>query len=627
MKTYNIKMKKTLLTGCALALFTAGTIFSCNVMDTQPFTSYNDDIVWGSKVTADAFVNGVINNVMNGYINGNQTTWEERTNNVVHNNGTGSFVRDEIDRYDGSGGFGNFGVIRSCNLIIEKAAEYNGHGLSENESKEFVAKGKLLRALTYYQQARTMGRFVWVDRTLSPADTANGGLMMSTTQTTTESYTYITNDIQAAIPDLPETAPGGALHKNVARAFLSEVALQAAAYETNVAKRKEWLSLAIAAANSVTNGTLADDYGSIFNEEAPNHAEIIFAVYRDKANTITQNIAPLMNLVPLTDNDRITMNGCEPMFQTNGGAPFFGWLWWAPTQNLVDAYDVIDASTNKAVKWSESTQFRNSVRLSDAIPDWTTDGERGDVVYSGEVTAADASVSSLMYENRDARFYETFLYDGITYRNEEIRLTVRGNLWRKVNGGLGPHIGTTNYYIIKGVYKVEPRVAANIPINYHFVVMRYGRVLLNKAEAILWLAGMGESNYSEAAAICNQLRSVHGKMPPAEVASLEEAWKLYIKERRIELVMENDFYWSLLRWGKHGGYANNGVPPGGKMMELTVSPTYIEIANDRKSFYVGRVTHGSSHVRNFREERRYLLPIPQGQIERNPNLGPNNPGW
>lgn len=51
-----------------------------------------------------------------------------------------------------------------------------------------------------------------------------------------------------------------------------------------------------------------------------------------------------------------------------------------------------------------------------------------------------------MYNNRDARFYGTFAYDGCTWWNEDIYMTVNGNLWRKSNGGLGPHMGLTNYY-------------------------------------------------------------------------------------------------------------------------------------------------------------------------------------
>ena len=602
-------------------------VASCNVLDTQPFETYDEATVWGSKSTADAFVTGTISNVMYGYVNGNQTTWEERTGNAVHSNGGIGFVREQIDRYSDDGGLGDFGNIRRCNLIIEKAAEYTGQGLSDADSKDLIAKGKLLRALLYYRQARTMGRFVWVDRVLAPADTASNGMMMPTTKTTTESYTYILNDLDAAIPDLPTSVKAGELSRNMAYALKSEIALQAAAYETDVAKKKEWLKASIAAADAVEGASLGTSYGNIFNEKDPYSSEIIFAIYRDKANTNTDAIAPLQNVMPNTNNDNLVKNGCGPLFQTNGGQPFIGWLWWAPTQNLVDGYEVIDEATGQGVVWSESTQFKNNVTLvQGAAPDWAIDQEKAEVLFYGN-TKGDKLINELMYSNRDARFYDTFVYDGTTWWNEDIHLTVNGNLWRKVNGGLGPHMGLTNYYWRKGVYNVEPRVLAGTPTDYHYVVTRYGRVLLNKAEAILWLAGMGEGNYADAVAICNQTRTVHGKLPAKQVNNLQEAWNFYKQERRCELPMENDYYWTLLRWGKHGGYANNGVAPGGKIAGFTEIPTYVEITNDRKSFYVGKVTHGDNDIREFREDRRYLLPIPQGQIDRNANLGPQNPGW
>ncbi len=618
-----MKLKNIITMSVALIL----GITSCNVLDTQPFEIYDEETVWGSKSTADAFVSGTINNVMSGYVNGEQTTWEERTNNAVHSNGGNSIVKEQIDRYDGSGGFGDFGNIRSCNLIIEKATEYLGKGLSEVESKELVAKGRLLRALLYYRQARTMGRFVWVDRVLAPADTVDNGLMLPTTKSTTESYTYILNDINAAIPDLPTEVKSGDLSRNVALAFKSEIALQAAAYETDMIKKKQWLKEVIAAADAIEGVSLSSDYGGMFNEKDRYSSEIIFAVYKDKATTNTDHIATLQNVLPNTNNDNLVKNGCGPLFQTNGGQPFIGWLWWAPTQNLIDAYDVIDEETGEGVKWNETSQFKNNVNVVEGqAPNWAVESEQAEVLFYGDVKT-DKSITDIMYNNRDARFYDNFVYDNSTYWNEEIRTTVNGNLWRKVNGGLGPHIGLTNYYWRKGVYNVEPRVYAGTPTDYHFVVTRYGRVLLNKAEAILWLAGLGEGDFTEAVSICNETRTIHGKLPAATVNSLEEAWLLYMKERRCELPMENDFYWTLLRWGKHGGFANDGEKPSGKIKEFVTSPTYIEITNDRKSFYVGKVTWGDNDIREFREDRRYLLPIPQGQIDRNPNLGPQNPGW
>lgn len=636
-----MNMKK--ITYISLILFLVSLV-SCQVLDTEPLESYDEATVWGSKYTADAFVNGTIGSVMNGYTSGNATDWEERTTNSVGVGWQVPLNQGLETRESNLGGFGRFGEIRRCNLIIEKATEYKDKGLNESESNELVAKGKLLRALLYYQQARTMGRIVWVDKVLQPADTIAEGLLLPTTKSTTETYTYILNDIKEAIPHLPLKAQPGELNQNVAYAFQSEIALQAAAYEPDEKLQKEWLNLVVTAADAVTASgqtSLSSNYGDMFNDKNPLSSEIIFAIYRDRSNTRVDGIPQLMNMVPNTNNDRIDQyaNAREELklqpgddltyFKTHGGAPFGAWLWWGPSQNLVDAYDVIDDATGEAVAWNESSQFLNSVDITESTPpEWVFKDEKHLVHYSAKLKpGASKNISQLMYENRDKRFYETIVHDGDIWNEEDIRTTIRGNLWRYVNKGLGPHMSVTNYFFRKGLYDIQPRIQYGESSDYHFVVMRYARVLLNKAEALLWLSGMGQNNIAEAVSICNETRTTHGNLPASQVSTLEDAWKLYMKERRVELTLENDYYWSLLRWGKHGGYANYGMVPSGKIKEFTTPATYIEITNNRQEMYVGEIEFLNHNVRRFDETRRYLLPIPQGQINRNPNLGPQNPGW
>lgn len=614
-------------------LFTALLgISSCDVLDTKSFIILDDDTVWGTKSSADAFVNGTIKSVMEGYINSHQITWENNTTNSVNNQGSSSLAKELYTRYDNDkiNELDYFGTIRKCNQIITKAEEYRSKGLSDADADELIAKGKALRAITYFKQARTIGRFVWVDRVLTPADTLNNGLMLPTTKSTTESYTYLIKDLKEAVTHLPDVVKSGELTRNTGYAFLSEVALQAAAYETDAAKKKEWLQESINAADKVIqsgNHALATDYGNIFNEKDRFSSEIIFALYRDQSNTSMQDIDPIQQTFPNISNALLTQAGNGPLFDEAGnGRVFQGWLSHTPTQSLVDAFEVIDQSTGKAVRWNESSQFRNNFETSNTAPAWTVDSEKEEVLYSGK-SITGQKVSDIIYANRDKRFYGTFVYDEDTYFNEYISMVVHGNLWRKAEGTFGRHIGVTNYVWRKGVYTIAP-IYASTQTDYHFVVMRYARVLLNKAEALLWLAGMdGSGSISEAVSLCNQTRTIHGGLPESDASNLEQAWKLYQTERRCELTMENDYYWTLLRWGKHGGYANEGRSAGGKIAELATAPTYIEIASDRLSFYVGKVTFSDNDNRQFDENRRYLLPIPQKQIERNPNLGPNNPNW
>ena len=84
-------------------------------------------------------------------------------------------------------------------------------------------------------------------------------------------------------------------------------------------------------------------------------------------------------------------------FKTNGGQPFIGWLWWAPTQNLVDMYDVLDEETGKGVAWYESSQFKNNVSVTEGqAPDWAVESEKAEVLYYGNVKG-DRTVSDIMY--------------------------------------------------------------------------------------------------------------------------------------------------------------------------------------------------------------------------------------
>ena len=53
----------------------------------------------------------------------------------------------------------------------------------------------------------------------------------------------------------------------------------------------------------------------------------------------------------------------------------------------------------------------------------------------------------------------------------------------------------------------------------------------------------------------NKTRVDHGGLPElSKSISLEEAWKEYKRERRVDLVSEGDRYWTVLRWGRQRGW-------------------------------------------------------------------------
>ena len=303
----------------------------------------------------------------------------------------------------------------------------------------------------------------------------------------------------------------------------------------------------------------------------------------------------------------------------------------APSQDMVDDYLVIDQLTNQAVRWNESTQFKNSAKTVplSAVTDMALDPKELNENYSRAYESTDGTwLNELMYENRDKRFYASIVYDSCEFYNETVTMCKQGNLYRSARGSFGnKHMPLTNYIWRKGIYDVSPRIFVGVPTDYHYVIFRYGRALLNKAEALLCMAKDEPSKLAEAVATLNQTRTAHGGLPASTASTLADAWNDYKIERHVDLALEGDYFWSLLRWGKYGYEANHGKAPNEVIDELNRPATFVEITKDRQRMFTG-VVGFTNDQREFRV-RRYLFPIPQGQINANSALSDSdqNPGW
>ncbi len=151
-------------------------------------------------------------------------------------------------------------------------------------------------------------------------------------------------------------------------------------------------------------------------------------------------------------------------------------------------------------------------------------------------------------------------------------------------------IGT---YLIKGSYWASPE---------NRIVLRYADILLCRAEA---LAQLGQSD--QAIRIVNQIRS-RAKQSMASISNYEsaygvrinisnyngaytkdEALKIVKMERRLEMGMEYERFFDLVRWGE---------------AEQVLNKYYAEEANDCSIY-------GAAH---FTKNKNEYLPIPYSQI-------------
>lgn len=625
-------MKTKYLLALVLGFGMAAT--SCSdFLDSEPSESYSEDLVWGSPSNIQSFIYGRLSTALGMYRG--FSSWErDYTNNMVNSLGNcpGQALGSISVGSDYSGVNGYFGHIRSCNMIIEKCA--NSDVLTESQKAEFVAYGKLLRAMTYYRFAKMNGKFIWVDKVLDE----NADFNLPLTKSIAESYSYVLGDLRDAIPALPLTSMNGVPNRNFANALLSEVCLTAAAYTNDATSLQNGKSLyqeAIDAVDAIQGVSLDPDYGSMFNENGATSNEILLAQYWSEENT-TLSGTSMQTIVANIPNAQLVANNCSPLWTVNDRVLFEAWGDNWPSQNLVDAYLVIDAEDGVAKPWNETSQWLNNTHEVDqatafsayTYPNCTApydDRSADEIFLKGyQVNSDDIDISALMYNNRDARFGASLIYNGQEFYGETMYTFYHGNFNRYSRDPYGEYAPIANYGMRKGVYtNVSPRFIYDIYTAYHEVISRYGRALLNKAEAQLRL-----NKVAEAVETFNQTRTIHGKLPASTAATLADAWTDYKRERRVELFWEGDWYFSLLRWGMYGGEANHGNPSQGNIPELNEAANYIEINRELNTAMIQSMSH-QNDMRFFEVPKRYLFPIPQGLINANTAVteADQNPGY
>lgn len=563
------------------------------LLDTKPYDKYTEDLVWNNEKLAQGFIYNTQNSVLKEYyltplenkkFSGSAN--DDLSDNMIVFDNLADIpnIFRNVMSIDVDYGWDSFNLIREANIIIEKSS--SSTELTESKKKEFVAQGKMLRAMIYYKKALLFGKYIKIDHVLDVDDE----FQLPRTKTIKETYDFVINDLKDAAPNLPITATAGHLTQAAAYAMLAEVALQAASFaETG---RDEYFDISKKASEDLftlipSEYELDEDYKRMFNdyEYALNSNEIILAWWKSKENTTFKTCHMLQNIVNLESN-RVKDFATPKLVES-----FLGNGKRTPTLDLVNEYEVID-DDGIAKKWNETSYFKNF---------------RPGVDY----------VSNVFFKNRDKRFYASIVYDSTMYFKNLVTMRDKGNLHYLSTSKKATLATQSGFWLRKTTYE-EQQAQADKYTNAHLVVFRVGRSYLNYAEVLLRLNDIkGAINY------INKTRTLHGGLPAlSENMSAEEAWTAYKSERRVELFYENDRYWSLLRWGKYDGL--DVIP------ELNKPHYRLEISSDGKSYEIQNLPAGTSHELNTKifTERRYFFPIPQKEIILNEKLkGDQNPLW
>lgn len=465
------------------------------------------------------------------------------------------------------------GVARA-NSVIQNVSEMN---IDEGKKSVIIGEAKFLRAFFYNMLLNYYGGVPYYDETcVVAAEFAN---MLKPRSTADEIRTHIIADLDAAINVLPDykgandwaASDYGRATKGAAQALKAKVLLYNKKYSEAAAIFKQIIDKG--------NYSLEPEYADLFlpgkgtGDEGP---EMIFAV---------QNMGGVGSDFGMPFTFRM------------GTRSSFGSCW----DNVTLATDFVDSYENL-----DGTPFN----WDDWFPGFTTNDEVKKEVFllqngSGYLNPerpAQLDKLLLMYETRDPRMAATVILPYTHYlgwasnaeKDMEYLIPASGS-GNETNGSIRVNNSWKIYlfrkFVATGNMGGLINNRADTPIN--FPLIRYADVLLMYAECL------NETSGPDAAApYVNMVRNRAGMPNLRNVAGKDGMFKAIQHERAVELVGEGHSYMDRRRWGtleELDGKSAKDLIGGGLYTHKVLS-------------------------------RDYLLPIPNGEIEKNSSLT-QNPGW
>ena len=213
------------------------------------------------------------------------------------------------------------------------------------------------------------------------------------------------------------------------------------------------------------------------------------------------------------------------------------------------------------------------------------------------------------FENRDPRLYMSVLlpnystFKGILYVTHPDSITAPDRVPTKTKTGYG-----LRKFLDENYSGDLYNYGGNLPL------VRYSEILLSYLESVI------ESGQSVNQALLDEtINKVRGRasvnLPPVTELDPDKLLTIVRHERRVELAFEGVRYWDLLRWGI-----------ADEVLDADFYGAKIADSPDDTPYQVDATGHYYVCTRHFRKDVDYLWPIPQTEIDINPNLT-QNPGY
>ena len=303
-------------------------------------------------------------------------------------------------------------------------------------------------------------------------------------------------------------------------------------------------------------------YAELFKEANEDNSEIILAVKKVMNDYKNQTIIEFCNVI-------------------DGG-----WSAFVPIQSLVDAYEM-----------------NNGLTIEEAQA-------------KGEYDPTHP------YKNRDPRFYATILYSGADWMDNKGRKRIYNTLDRNINNEANKdhrldsrNASQTSYSICKYMNPLTQYTDIN-NTGLDMIVFRYAEILLSKAEAMIEM----NQDLSGATDLIDEVRSRAGmpKVDRAKYNTQDKLRELLRRERRVEFAFEGLRRDDIIRWDIAKDVLNGPIYASNNG---TVNMDSNVPQEERATIFQGEENRIVLEIRNFKN--RYM-PIPQDELDKNPNLKQTN---
>jgi hypothetical protein len=568
----------------------SGLLGGCNSLDKVPLTNISAEDVWSDPGFANAFVNARYRSLFYGWAESNQSSVVDETY-LIWDRGCTPYTKGTVDpsnlgRMNGAWwgsdmqGWSNvYTNISNCNIFLERAADVP---YSEEERDRRIGEMTFLRALQYHNLVSRWGGLPLVTKKFTLDDIDEFSTMKRNNYT--DCIDFIVSECDKAASLLPakytNEADIGRATSVAALALKSRVLLYSASplmNQTDVnplvghttPDPQRW-EKAAAAAKACIDAALAAGY----------------AMYNAYPDDVKMNYT------------RMFWDGgnSEILFDKKGGTSAVGASLHNVSQtNGPNGYGVWGGNV-------PISEFVDDFEMSDGTPfDWNNPVHRANP-----------------YANRDGRLYAYVLCDGDQWRDRKVEtyfVRIAGsdseydpNLsGRDTQYGMDNWNTSTSGYNLRKWMDEEYAPNSNLQPNPRFwPYFRLAEIYLNLAEA-LYHTG----DEAGALAAMNMVRT-RAKLPDATQTGDELLAKIK-HERRIELAFEEHRYYDLRRWLDAEEVLNR---------DATGVTIVLDPATGVKTYTPGRLVE----ERAFRSPAMYWMPIPLGEIEKNPNIE-QNPGY